>query len=181
VWERSAFDDESFLLSAFEEDVRTVVYTDWLEHFDRSGRLLEKAVVVDGFDSAPVRLIATAGGALTAFIRDGLFVQAVDRDGRATAPRQSLAAGGPVYQLTLVPAPGGDVLVTWLELTRDSTFAVRFQVVGPDGAPRGPAGEAPGAYENGALAGVVEGGGSRAVLLASRSDGLATIPLTCAR
>jgi hypothetical protein len=180
LWERLVFDDGSFLVDTFAENPTTAVYTDWLEPYDKTGLAESQETVVNGFESAPVWLVATKTGALEAWSGTGIYARAINRNGVPTGLLQTLAEGATIHEFALLPVPNGDVLAVWSQVEANSDMSLHAQPLGSDGGvPLGadtPLGNANGAQR---IYGAVEPGGARAVLMMARQDGLAAIPLSC--
>src|SRR5262249_44958561 len=104
----------------------------------------------------------------------------LDRDGRAIGPTQSFPTKGPVYELSVVGTPMGDVMLSWMELTSSSDFAFFVQALAPDGQKRGPATLLKTTKAMGTVHALVESSGRRAlVLFAGGEGGVRAMPLTC--
>lgn len=182
----AVFDDRSFLLYTFREDPVSAVYTSRLQRFDAGGAPLAPEVDT-GADTAPVLLAPTLGGALAAWQPVGpggsrIEVVAIDRNGTRRGPPQTFVLAGPLYGLSLVPVPDGDVILVWLEETGSASagWALSARALGRDGAPRGPATAVLEGVEAEPVQGAVDQAGARALLLFARG-GIEALLLECGR
>jgi hypothetical protein len=180
LWDRVVFDDGAFLTTAFSEDSATTVYADWLQGFDANGAALGPPLAVDGFDSAPVWLSRAGNAALAAWSDGGVIVvRPVDRSGAPAGPAIQYPSEEPIYGLSVMPAPDGDVLLVSTHLGADNQLRVRVRALAPDGSARGAPTEvgAPPSAER--IFGAVSPSGERAILFWRVEDGVQATPLTC--
>ncbi|HEY1954582.1 MAG TPA: hypothetical protein VGH28_03205 [Polyangiaceae bacterium] len=178
LWDRLAFDDQTFLLYTFIEDTTTGAYTGWLAPFDATGATLAPQVTETGVPTAPLSLAATKSGALASWTWSSAKVRPIERHGAPTGPDVDVTGPATVYDTLLVPAPDGDVLFAWTELD-GAAFSLHAIALAPDGTPRGPATVLDPKMDDARLYGAVESTGARALLVRSTIDGLAASSLDC--
>ena len=103
-----------------------------------------------------------------------------DRDGAATGALHTIAVGGSLYGMTVVPVPNGDAMLLWLELAASNGFTLFAQAIAPDGTPRAPATLIRKSSDQSRIYAVVDPRGDRA-LLVFQDGGVRTLPLECVR
>lgn len=177
-WDRLAFDDQSFLVYTFLEDVSTANDTDWLAPFDASGSALGPQQTMSAIVTAPVTLVPTKTGALGAWTWSAGNVRPLDRHGVPTGPDVNVTGSATVYGTLLLPTPDGDVLYVWSQLD-GSSFSLHAIALAPDGTPRGPATLLDDDVEDARLFGAVESSGDRALLVRMTSKGVESRTLDC--
>ncbi len=180
AWERLTFGDGSFLLDTFREDLSTSTDTNWLTPYDAAGDALGPRVAVDGFDSAPVWLVAAGQSALAFWSWDALYARPVGREGVATGASKNVSGKATIYELRAAALPDGDVLMVWKALEAASRFGLYAVSLAPDGTPRGTPTRVAGQLESSFVEISVEPTGARAVLISDEVGGLQALPITCA-
>jgi hypothetical protein len=181
AWDRVVFDDGSFVVSGFWEDVNTQKTTNWLTPFDAHGNPLNAGAPVLGFDSAPVILARAGDQAMAGWNGSTIEVMPVDAKAQSLGATQTVTTDTPVYELSMFAEPNGDVLVAWIVLggsTNDMSLHAR--VVAPDGTPRGPETLLESGLATVQIHGAIESTGARAVLVVTTNKGkVEALPLTC--
>lgn len=180
LWDRLVFDDGTFLVDTFAEDVATAKYQDWLAPFDAKGKPAGSEVVVPDYDSAPVLLVPAGTGALAVWTWDSLYATPIDRHGAFVGAKQAVAAKKSVYEIALAPAPDGDVLLAWSELGDASALTTYVAAMSPEGTLRGPSTFVDKGAAASRMFAAVDPSGARAVLVTSMTEGLVAQALACA-